>query len=310
MGPLDDENSFKVASCVGFPPCGETDAPPFRIRIDRILRGVRSPGVPVFSGEMHIMTGFREVESMIHRKLLSSLVLSGLLVGSAVQTATANDPKPGDQKPAAEDSNINSKVEKPAPMPDFAGVYGLPFESLQGLGYRLTEARHKSDPVALAMLGTELAVAEKVSGKKADVTSDAVLKEAAELARMRRQEKELVAVALIVKDEGIAKELAELAMTAQKEEAARVASFKSGEKAKGIRILEVINDTHHRLSIRVNGVHIGWVPPYSVENFQLHPMHHNAHQIWLNAHDHFGNHVRAHAETGQHHRFTWNITEG
>ena len=40
------------------------------------------------------------------------------------------------------------------------------------------------DPVALAHTASELAVAEKVSGKQADVTSSTVLKEAAELAKL------------------------------------------------------------------------------------------------------------------------------
>jgi hypothetical protein len=48
--------------------------------------------------------------------------------------------------------------------------------------------------VALAHAASELAVAEKVSGKKASLTSSVLLQEAAELARLRRQQAELEAV--------------------------------------------------------------------------------------------------------------------
>jgi hypothetical protein len=247
---------------------------------------------------------------MMRQIVLNGLLLSGLLAGSVLPVARADDPKPGGQKSATEQPNIESKVEKAVPMPDFAGAYGLPFESLQSLGYRLTDARHKGDPVALGMIGIELAVAEKVSARTADVTSDAILKEATDLAKMRGRDKELAALALIVHDASIAKELTDLRKDVEKAEAERIAKFKSGERERGVRILEVVNNTHHRLSVRVNGEHVGWVPPFTVENIQLHPRYHEPHQLWLNAHDHFGNHVRAHASTGQHHRFTWIINEG
>ena len=55
-------------------------------------------------------------------------------------------------------------------------------------------------PVALAMIGTEMAIDEEVSGKKASLKSADIMSEAKDLAKMRAKEKELEAVALLLKD--------------------------------------------------------------------------------------------------------------
>src|SRR5262249_4039454 len=60
-------------------------------------------------------------------------------------------------------------------------------------GSRIDAARRAPDPVALAHAAGELAVAEKVSGKKASLTSKALLAEAAELATLRKEVAELKA---------------------------------------------------------------------------------------------------------------------
>src|SRR5262249_25262355 len=82
---------------------------------------------------------------------------------------------------------VESKAEQraAAAATDFRKQLKLPFASLATLGGRIDAARRDGDPVALAHAASELAVAEKVSGKKADLTSTAVLKEAAELAKLR-----------------------------------------------------------------------------------------------------------------------------
>ena len=51
---------------------------------------------------------------------------------------------------------------------DFAKAYGLPFQSLVSVGARIQEARLDADPVALADLAGELAVAEKVSALRTE----------------------------------------------------------------------------------------------------------------------------------------------
>jgi hypothetical protein len=77
---------------------------------------------------------------------------------------------------------------------DFRKELNLPFASLGTLGARIEAARRAPDPVALGNAANELAVAEKVSGKKASLTSSALLQEATELAKLRRQVKELQAM--------------------------------------------------------------------------------------------------------------------
>lgn len=117
--------------------------------------------------------------------LLAALVLLPFVV--------ADEPK----KPAAEDKEaVTSKAVKrtSAASVNFRKQLGLPFHSLGTLGQRIDAARKAHDPVSLAHTANELSVAESVSGKTADVTSKALLKESAELAAMRRQEKELNAL--------------------------------------------------------------------------------------------------------------------
>jgi hypothetical protein len=98
---------------------------------------------------------------------------------------------------AQEDNQVSTtKAAKrvPATSVNFRKDLNLPFDSLSTLGSRIESARRKPDPVALAHTANELAVAEKVSGKTASITSQQLIKESAELASVRRQEAELKAV--------------------------------------------------------------------------------------------------------------------
>lgn len=98
-------------------------------------------------------------------------------------------------KPAAKDDKqvVDTKAGKrpSAATIDFRKEYSLPLPSLGTLGGRIEAARRAPDPVALGHAASELAVAEKVSGKKASLTSVALIKEAAELAKLRREVAEL-----------------------------------------------------------------------------------------------------------------------
>lgn len=76
----------------------------------------------------------------------------------------------------------------------FGKALNLPFPSLATLGARIDAARRAPDPVALAHTARELTTAESVSGKKASLTSKELIREAAELAKLRRQVAELQAV--------------------------------------------------------------------------------------------------------------------
>jgi uncharacterized protein (TIGR03000 family) len=108
--------------------------------------------------------------------------------------------KPADDKAsgdAAEDKEVvtSKRTKRPsAAAINFRKELNLPFNTLETLGPRISQARRAGDPVALANAANELAVAEKVSGKKASLTSTDVLQESSELAKMRRQEAELEAV--------------------------------------------------------------------------------------------------------------------
>ena len=86
---------------------------------------------------------------------------------------------------------------------------------------------------------------------------------------MRLKEKELAAVALLLKDKSAAKELTDLVEPAKKAEAERIARFKSGVQEKGIRVLRVVNTTQTPTSIRVDGENVGWIEPFGNREYFL-----------------------------------------
>lgn len=98
-------------------------------------------------------------------------------------------------EPAKKDDKqtVDSKAEKraPATATDFRQELSLPFPSLGTLGGRIEQARRAHDPVSLAHAAQELNTAEKVSGKKASLNSQQILKESQELAKLRRQVAEM-----------------------------------------------------------------------------------------------------------------------
>ncbi len=200
---------------------------------------------------------------------------------------------------------LESKMEKEQ-VPDFMNVYGVPFDSVETLGARLVEARRKMAPLALAMIAMEMDVLEQVSGKKGEVTAAAVQKEAIEVAKQRRVAPELKAVALLIKDEATMKDLNSLAEEAAKEEADRIAAFKSGEKERGIHTLTVSNHAHHHVDIIANGHHLGRVPGHGSRTFSSHHLQH-AHSVHLVAHDHHGHVWKTHTIHGMHYHYHWSI---
>ncbi len=106
--------------------------------------------------------------------------------GASVRVSFIEDPKAEKLKGKDKEKDVQvvtSKASKrvPATTINFKKAYGLPFDSLATLGSRIDAARRKPDPVTLAHAASELAVAEKVSGKKASLTSKALLAESAEL---------------------------------------------------------------------------------------------------------------------------------
>jgi hypothetical protein len=120
-------------------------------------------------------------------------VLACACLGLAGETKSGNKP--------TDEQVVKSKAGKyvSAASINFKKQLGLPFPTLGTLGSRIETARRAPDPVALAHAASELAVAEKVSGKKASLTSTAVFDEAAELAKLRKEVAELQAVAEVAK---------------------------------------------------------------------------------------------------------------
>jgi hypothetical protein len=118
------------------------------------------------------------------------------LLGFGLASLAGGDPPKKDDPAAADKETIDTKPTKSttAAAVKFRKEFGLPYPSLGTLGSRIDAARRAHDPVALAHAANELAVAEKVSGKKASLVSKELAKESAELAGLRRQETELRAV--------------------------------------------------------------------------------------------------------------------
>src|SRR5262249_9832483 len=116
------------------------------------------------------------------------LLLGCAWLGFAADSNTGNKPK--------DKQVVDTKATKrpSAGAVNFKKELGLPYPSLGTLGSRIEAARRAPDPVGLAHAASELHVAEKVSGKQASLTSQAVLQEAAELAQLRKQVTELKAV--------------------------------------------------------------------------------------------------------------------
>jgi len=182
---------------------------------------------------------------------LAVFFLASLAAGAEPEK-TGSEPK---------DSQVaDSKAEiRPAAAPiNFRKELNLPYNSLTTLGARIALARRAPDPVALAHAAHELAVAEKVSGKKASLTSTAVLAEAAHLAKLRHEAAELKAALQIANeiaaeqklDTELKQEIAGAQQAAQQEsEAIRM----NQEPTATPRKLLINNYTTQYIVITVNG---------------------------------------------------------
>jgi hypothetical protein len=122
------------------------------------------------------------------------IAMLGVLCLSASALSDDAAQNKADDKQVAESKATHQTAAKSV---NFRKELTLPFRSLGTLGTRVDAARRASDPVALAHAANELAVAENVSGKKASISSAALLKESAELAKLRKQAAELRAVAKV-----------------------------------------------------------------------------------------------------------------
>jgi hypothetical protein len=123
---------------------------------------------------------------MFSRSIVTSLAMFGVCAIGVSQEPSADQDK----------QVVDSKAtHRPAAASiSFRKDLGLPLNTLSTLGCRIDAARRAPDPVALAHAAHELAIAEKASGKEAGLTSKTLIKEATELAELRRKVAELKVV--------------------------------------------------------------------------------------------------------------------
>jgi uncharacterized protein (TIGR03000 family) len=189
--------------------------------------------------------------------------------GARVRVSFFQDAKADDKEKKEKDQQtVTSKPVKrtPAATINFRKAFGLPLDSLGTLGSRIDAARRKPDPVALAHAASELAVAEKVSKKKASLTSKALLAESRELASLRRQVAELRALQAVHQQVADAEtnvaywsNMIALADKTAKEESEAVRSNTLPTDAP--RKVLVNNYTTQYIDVWVNGTYKMQVPP-------------------------------------------------
>lgn len=189
--------------------------------------------------------------------LLSALALVPLLL--------ADEPK----KDTPEDKEVvaTKVTHKPAAASvAFGKSLKLPFSSLTTLGARIDAARRAPDPVALAHAASELATAEKVSGKTASVTSKELLLESVELAKLRRQVAELQAVQhvsqqVLTEEDALATVKKQIAYSQELAKQDVRSVEKNEEPTWKPRTVLVNNYSTQYVSISVNGNYKMIVPP-------------------------------------------------
>jgi hypothetical protein len=237
------------------------------------------------------------------RYAIQSAVLAaiGLVAGGY---AGAEDKK-ADSPQKVESKRVKGEVL--AAAVNFPAAYGLGFESLRTVGSRIDQARAAVDPICLAGLARELAVAEEVSGKKASITADALSNEAIELATMRHESAELKALAIMFKGHDAAKDLEALSAKAKKSEEDDAKAAREGERSRGIRTLVVQNGSNDRVWIYANGKYLGYVNPY--HDFTFHVGHGPTTNTQLTAKASDGDTYRAKVVFGNYAKFTWNLLE-
>jgi hypothetical protein len=155
---------------------------------------------------------------------------------------------------------------------DIGQSLGVALPNVRTLGQRIGDARREFDPVALALASYELEAMEKLSGKTASLTANALAAEAIDLAKRRRVPEELTAVAIVLKGNSASSDLlAEAKKAAEPEE------------TKGLHTLRVVNQTGWFVRVHVQGVHHGEVGPQQERTFHLSPQYHHMNSIHLDA---------------------------
>lgn len=189
---------------------------------------------------------------------------------------------------------------------NFAKEFGLSLDYLGSIGNRIALARKAPDPVELALCSQALAVAEKVSGKQASITSEQVRAEAIDLAKQRGYANELSAVALIVPDAEVKRDLEKQLVLTKKRDEEALAAAKTGESTKELfGRLTVVNHSGECIRIFVSGRFYGEVHEGQTQAFHVHD--HNP-STRLEAYcEEDGDLVSARSVFGHRHSFLWHI---
>jgi hypothetical protein len=188
---------------------------------------------------------------------------AGLAAALWLPGTTEAGTKKGGTGKAGTGKQETTKAEKYqcATTVNFAKEYGMHYPSLATLGARIEQGRYDADPVCLAMCARECATCEKVSGKKAAITSGDLYKEAGYMAKYRYDPTELKAVAMLYGQGG--KEYYAMATKAGEYQTAMMKARESGERTRGIRrqlhIDSRVPDAF--ITVYVNGRNVGTMPP-------------------------------------------------
>jgi hypothetical protein len=128
--------------------------------------------------------------------------------------------------------------------------------------------------VTLAHTASELAVAEKVSGKTASDTSQQLIKESAELAAIRHQEAELSSVLEVSNQLRVAQDQltnlkTQIAAAQAQTKAEKDSLFKNEEPTSKPRKVIVNNYSTQYIDVQVNGYLKGQVSPGTTQTFTV-----------------------------------------
>lgn len=154
---------------------------------------------------------------------------------------------------------------------DFSAALDLSFASLTTLGSRIEQCRIIApDPMGLAAAAKELAVAEKVSGKKASLSSGELMREAIHIAKVRFSSRELKGLLYYVKDEDLRDELETIAQKAERDEKERSEKARLGVRARATTVnLFVHNDSLQTVRVYYNRRYVGRLKPKGHGQFQF-----------------------------------------
>lgn len=204
--------------------------------------------------------------------LLSGCCLILALPPLFVNAAPAEDASANEPTEVVRSSLTNDRAPSSADALtlNFRKELGVALDYLTPLGRQISDARTSPDPVALAIAANNLAVAERIAGKRAGVTADAVLAEAIELAKLRLRAPELTAMALLVADPKLQAEFRELADAATQADQARRLELEEGIENKAIHgFVYVTNHTCESLTIYIDGAAVGCAPPHQRAAFSV-----------------------------------------